>query len=323
MDKRQKFSDGHAERRPITEEQLMYLVPADRTIKRTDAGLGLAEVMEILWSGRWLIVCVTLILALSATAYALFAPSLYRAEVLLNVVQNASTRRIMGQLGGLGGLASLAGLGIDERAAAEPIAALESREFTRAFIQEQNLLPVLFASKWDARAQRWKPMNPARIPDIRDAEKYFVKHIRDVQQDKKSGLVTLSVEWFDPSVAAQWANLMVQRINERLRHRAYVEAQENVSFLRAELSNANVVTLQQSIGRLLDDELQKLMLAKGQQDFAFRIVDRAEVPKWRSWPKRWQTIVIATVAGILLGIGVVLGRYFFSVPKIQQDEIAP
>jgi LPS O-antigen subunit length determinant protein (WzzB/FepE family) len=118
----------------------------------------------------------------------------------------------------------------------------------------------------------------------------------------------LTIEWTDPKVAADWANLLVKRLNERMRQRALQEAEVNVSYLKRELAATNVVALQHSIGNLLEGELQKAMLARVNDEFAFRVIDRAEAPKWRSRPKRAQIMAIAVLAGFVLGCVVVLVR---------------
>jgi len=57
---------------------------------------------------------------------------------------------------------------------------------------------------------------------------------------------------------------------------------------------------------LLESELPKLMLAKGNEEFAFKIVDPAVSPKHRVRPKRALTAVIGTILGGLLGMFIVL-----------------
>jgi len=67
---------------------------------------------------------------------------------------------------------------------AEAIAVLTSRELTSAFIQEKDLLPVLFPRMWDAQAKRWKA-DVEEPPDLRDGVRYFGKKIRTVVEEKK------------------------------------------------------------------------------------------------------------------------------------------
>lgn len=278
--------------------------------------MDLLEIWNALWKGKWVILAVSALVTAAAATYAFTAEQWYRSEVLLSPAAQKSGQGFSGQLGGLGGLAALAGINIGSAAtSAEPLAVLKSREFARAFIEEQNLITVLLAKDWDAQARRWKATYSKRVPDIRDAVKYFDEHVRSVNEDKKTGLVTLSVEWTDAQLAAKWANLLADRLNERLRQRALADADANVKFLREELASTNVVTLQQSIGRLLESELEKLMVARGNQEFAYRVVDHAEVAKWRARPKRVQSISLGAIGGGMLGVFIVFARYALSVRR--------
>jgi uncharacterized protein involved in exopolysaccharide biosynthesis len=62
------------------------------------------------------------------------------------------------------------------------------------------------------------------MPDVRDAVKYFHKRVLKVSEEGSTGLVTLAIEWTDPDIAAEWASLLVRRLNDRLRERALQEA---------------------------------------------------------------------------------------------------
>jgi uncharacterized protein involved in exopolysaccharide biosynthesis len=205
----------------------------------------------------------------------------------------------LGQLGSLSGLANLAGLNLNDNRTSESIATLKSRELLGGFIKEQNLLPVLFAQKWDAAANRWKSDDPLKQPDLRDGVTYFSDHVFNVQEDKKNGLVTVVVDWRDPKIAAQWANMLVDRVNDIMRGRALAQSEANVEYLKLELTSATIVTMQQSIGRVLESELQKLLLAKEDKDYAFKIIDHAQAPRRRYWPKRPLIVAGAFVLGMI------------------------
>lgn len=283
-------------------------IPLSSTIGDDSQEIDFSLVTQSLWQGKWLIATGTCLSILLSLWYAFTTASWYRAEVVLSPADSPVGQGLASQLGGLGGLASLAGLSIPSGSNGEAIAVLRSRDFARQFIVAENLLPVLFADDWDSVAKRWSAMDQEDWPDERDGVRYFNRYVRFVLEDKKAGLVTLAIEWKDPVLAADWANLFVSKVNERLRQRAIREAQENVSYLQRELASASVVTLQQSIGRLLETELQKLMLARGREEFAFRVLDRAEVPKWRASPNRLQIVGLAALLGFLASITVVLFR---------------
>jgi hypothetical protein len=87
---------------------------------------------------------------------------------------------------------------------------------------------------------------------------FLVGNVRKIDEDSRTGLVTLSIEWRDPQRAAEWANLLAVRLNEHMRQRALAEAEANVKYLRHEFESTPIVVLQQSISGLLENEMQKL-----------------------------------------------------------------
>jgi uncharacterized protein involved in exopolysaccharide biosynthesis len=132
--------------------------------------------------------------------------------------------------------------------------------------------------------------------------------VRQVTEEARTGLVTLSIEWRDPELTAAWANLLAVRLNDNMRKRALAEAEANVKYLRQEFESTPIVALQQSISGLLENEMQKLMLARGNSEYAFRIIDRAEVPKGKSKPRVTLIVVLATSFGGMLSVFVVFIR---------------
>lgn len=280
------------------DNRYVYLVPSNLSESGPADYVDLAAVASAIWQGKWRLAAIVTTCASLAVAYALLATEWYRAEVVLAPASEQTSQGLIGQFGGLAGLA---GLSVGGGASVEPVAVLRSREFAMEFIDEQGLLPILFEADWDAEAARWKRSNPDDWPDLRDAVKIFDEKIRTVHEDVRTGLVTLSIEWTDPELAAIWANLLVTKLNRRMRDRVLIEAQSNVDFLRAQMEETNVVTLQQSIGRLLESELQRLMLARGNEEFSFRVIDRAQPPKYRVRPARAFIVVIATFLGGVLG----------------------
>jgi len=260
------------------------------------------EVVAILWRRRWLILSIILVFGVTATTYALLAKPWYRADV---VVVKARGGALPGGLARLGGLAGLAGIEIGgDSESREPLAVLKSRDFARQFIEDRDLLPTLFAEQWDSGNERWKSGNSADHPDIRDAVKYFDEVIRTVVEDNNSGLVTLSITWTDPGASAEWANELIVRANLRMQEQALEEAERNVNFLKAQLSSTSVPALQSSVGEVLEREMQQLLLARGNKEYAFKVVDKAFPPKRKVKPRRFMIVGASLLFGALVGVTV-------------------
>jgi uncharacterized protein involved in exopolysaccharide biosynthesis len=256
----------------VPAQGVVYVSPGHALSGVADDRISLRQIWQILLRGKHIVIAVTAVFALASVAYALLAEEIYRAEVLLVPAKEQSTPMIGGQLGGL---AALAGVDVGGGNEVEAMAVLQSREFARDFIEDLDLLPMFFASEWAAEDERWRSTDPGEAPDIRDGVKYFHKRVLKVSEDRSTG-------------------------------RALQEARTNVDYLQAEMARTTLFTLQESIGRLLETELQKLMLAKGNEEFAFKVVDPAVPPKQRLRPKRAMTAIIGTLLGGLLGIFAVL-----------------
>ena len=280
-------------------ERYVYLLPENSAPGSGERYVSLLDLWAMLWKAKLFIIAVFGLFVVVSIPYALSQAEWYRANTLLAPADENSMAVVPAQLGGL---ASLAGVRIDSGGMAQSLAILRSREFSRSFITEYDLLPKLFSEQWDAVGGTWIGDDPESRPDMRDAVRMFREDILRVDEDSNSGLVTLSVEWTDPAVAATWANTLVARLNAYMRTRALATAQTNVDYLQKELAKTNVVTLQQSIGRLLETELQKLMLARGNDEFAFRVIDPAEPPKLRVRPNRTLIVIVAGMLGGMLSV---------------------
>jgi len=271
--------------------------------------ITLLDLWRVIWDGKFLVVAITGAFTLGAIAYALLATEWYRANTLLVPADNQSMAEIGGQLGGIASLVGI-GLGGAGSGSEEALAVLKSRKFAREFIKDNELLDLFLKGKG-------KGSEP---PDMRDAVEFFHEDVLRVAEDRETGHVTLGVEWTDPDTAAKWANILANRLNGAMRERAATDAQANIDFLRKEIANNNVVALEQSISRVMEAEMQKLMMARGNDEYAFRIIDRAEPPRKRSRPKRTLLVVSVFVVSGMLSLLVVFVRAAFRAKEstIQQ-----
>jgi uncharacterized protein involved in exopolysaccharide biosynthesis len=275
--------------------------------------LDIFDLIGILWSGRWIVLVSTMALAVAGFAYAISATEWYRAEVVLMRNENDQFGGGMSQITGL---ATLAGLNLNKGGSSqESMAVLKSREFAREFIEGEGLVPVL-----SAFLQKSRSTPPLDLTDPRDAISLFDRRVRDVSEDKKTGLVLLSVTWTNPEVAADWANKLTEKVNRRLQSKALDEAQRNIDYLRDQMAASTVPSVQQSLSKLLEAEMQKLLLARGNDDYAFRLIDRAVAPKERWRPQRTLICLIAATAGLLLGGCIALLKHLWVVRKLGSRD---
>jgi uncharacterized protein involved in exopolysaccharide biosynthesis len=280
-------------------------------VKASDPGeLTLAGLIKVLWREKLIVILVTFVVTAVAILIAIVMTPVYRAEVLISPVDDEGASGTLSSLAErFGSLASLVGGGdIGGRSDVEEnIAILESRSFTKAFIEDRNLIPVLFNEIWDAENSEWLVDDPQGIPSLDDARKQFELNVRGIYRDAKSGLLTVSIEWTDPEVAADWANDLVASVNEKIRRRAIFDAEKSIEFLKRELNKTTIVELEQAAYGLLASEIKTIMLANVQEQYAFRVIDPAAPPDLDD-PVRPNKLVIVFSGGMFGGLlGCVLG----------------
>ena len=270
---------------------------------------------------RWLLIgCFMLAFTAAAVAYVLLARPVYRSTVVM--ISASADRSNLGgalasTLGALGGLGSLAGLNIGNDAAVEEaLAVMRSRSFGESFIKDMNLMPRLFAEDWNDQRQAWN-LEAGKEPTLAKAFRFFDRDVRSILQDRRTGLTSLHVDWYDPDEAAAWANELARRLNSEMRQRAIGNANLSIEFLQAQLPEADNIESRTAISRLLEAQIKQRMLATVTEDYAFRIVDGA-LPADRARPLRPQRgpiLLGAPFAGFLLGALVALALHFLRRPS--------
>lgn len=278
----------------------------DELADRKGEELDLLELLRVLWQRKWFLLPCAALSVSAAFIYVLNARTWYRAEA---VVMQAEQGSLPGALSQFGGLASLAGIRMAGESNAElPLAVLRSRDFSSRFVatakvDESLLTEGLLRSTPEGRKAAGDEALLANATD------YFRENVLTIADDKKTGLITVSMRWVQSHSAAEWANAFVELLNERLRAQAIAEAEQNVGFLRQALGEAAVPALQQSIGRVLESEMQKLLLAKSNGEFAFRVIDRAVVPREPVAPRRLMILALSLGLGSALGVAIALGLH--------------
>ena len=259
-------------------------------------------------SHRWLIVAVTLIVGGAFTAYGLLATPIYRATAVLAPTEvERSIGGLSGALGQLGNVAALAGIGgLDQRnlSVEESLAVLRSTEFLERFIADHNLLPQLFPGAWDAAHGRWKTRWLRPVPTMAKGIAYFDRRILNAERDRRTGLVSVSVDWRNREEAASWANELVARVNSEMRSRAMAKALAYTGFLEKELGSTELVETRAAISRLIEEQIKQRMVASVTQEYAFQTVGRAYSPDADDFvkPQRALLAIGGSVLGLLLGL---------------------
>jgi uncharacterized protein involved in exopolysaccharide biosynthesis len=286
--------------------------------------LTLSQAARLVWAGRWFVAGATVALGLAALLIVLPMTRIYRAQIVLVATKN-DTNDMLANLGGdLGGLAALAGISLPQsNSSNEALGTLRSQTVVSDFISQNDLLPILYAARWDAATRSWKTSRWSKTPTVWRGAKLFMNEIRSIDDDRKTGLITLTVEWERAELAAKWANELVALANTELRNRAIAEAERNIAYIEKQLEQTTDVELRNSLYRIMEQQIKTAMIARGRAEFAFRVVDPAVVPEQPVRPRRGMTAAIGALVGLLGSVLLVVRRGYTRAGPVDWETAVP
>jgi uncharacterized protein involved in exopolysaccharide biosynthesis len=275
--------------------------------------MSLNQMVSLLLAGWVRVTLVAIVTGAIFAGVALMSNRVYESSVVLFPQESSNSSGLMSQLGQLGGIAGLMGLNVGgSKIRDESIAVLRSRAFVSEFIRRNDLIPQL------SQAKALPFMSSARQMKMQDAVDYFEGDIRTIFDDKKLGIVKITIRWQDADLAANLANDMARQLNMEVRTQVITEASNNIAYLRSELEKSQLVPLSQAIGSLLESELKRLMVARGGEEYAFRILDPASPATRPVWPRPVFMAALGIVfGGMLAFLSLILPRVLKSWSEEQ------
>jgi LPS O-antigen subunit length determinant protein (WzzB/FepE family) len=250
----------------------------------------------LIWRRKWKLLAVFLLCGLSAYFLSGLMRRAYRAETLIFPAQSGNSG-LLGGISSLVGSSAISGLGMAQDVNKnEAMGTLTSRALIREFIKQRGIVPVLCRERAVVCYDETHGGSLAAERNMNSAVKLFQSDLLTVSEDQVTGVIRVSVVWFDRQVAADWCNGLVALTNDRVQQKNQSMAERRIAYLRQEYEKATIVPVQTAIGSLLQLELSKEMDADSRPDYAFHIIDSASAPDDR-FPVRPRRAVIGVAAG--------------------------
>ena len=295
-----------------------------------DDDIDLRELFGALWAGSRKIIAITAVFAFVSVIYALSLSDQFKATVLLAPAQSDSSD-LSGALGQLGGLASLAGVDIGGGDSSEAQMAQEimkSWSFIDVFIAENNISVEVYAAEgwsrgsnelqidddiYDAETKTWLVENDntgeVGPPSSWVLFQAFSERLV-VSENKKSGLVSVSIEYYSPQIAKQWLDMYVAAINAHMQQRQMEKVTNNINYLQAQIENTSIAEMREVFYTIIAEQTKNKMLAEASPEYAFVAVSPSMVPEEKSQPERAFICIIGTLLGGILSVLLVLVMHY-------------
>jgi uncharacterized protein involved in exopolysaccharide biosynthesis len=131
-----------------------------------------------------------------------------------------------------------------------------------------------------------------------------------VSQDKTTAMVSIDIEFYSPTLAKRWLKLLVAELNEFMRAQDQAEEQASIDYLKEQLEDIQVTTMETVFYQLIEEQTKNMMLTQVKVEYVLKIIDPAQVPEEKAGPKRALIVVLGTILGGMLSVLLVFIRYF-------------
>tara|TARA_B100000686_G_C16792282_1_gene979589 strand:+ start:253 stop:1170 length:918 start_codon:yes stop_codon:yes gene_type:complete len=294
----------------------------------SESEIDFSEIISLLWSEKKLIIKAFLVSGLFSILVALSLSNYYKSSSILEIAETSSS---MSGLGQYGDLASVVGISLpsnSQNKATRVIETIKSRDFISHLLRIENFAPALMAadgfdpasgeiifdsSRYDVKDDKWKSSffsSGSSKPTDLDIHRRYIKDIISVSQDRRSGLITISVEHLSPVFAKKFLDLIIDEANSLLREKDLKDSSEALLYLESQLSKTSLIEMKDSLNKLIQVQLETQMLANVSSDYVLKAIEPPYLPEKKSRPSRAIICIITTMVGTFLAFALILVRHF-------------
>lgn len=307
------------------------------TPQSAEEEIQLKELFLIVWRGKWWVIGITILFAISSIAIALSIPNKYKASAIVTSSANQGGGKLASLAGQFGGLASLAGINLsggelDESAIAMKVMATWG--FAEDFVSKYQLTVPLFAAKgwdkstnqliinqkiYDAKNKQWvriPPKGKTSNPTSWELYKKFDNHI-SINKAKESGFITISATHYSPYIAKDWVDKLINDINLYMRNEALKDANKSIKYLESQIKETSIAEIRTVFAQLIQEQHKTKMLAQISDQYVFKTISAAKIPEEKDSPKRAYIVILGTLLGGILTAFIIL---VLSVTRVKKDK---
>lgn len=293
-----------------------------------DDEIDLKKIFLYIWEKKIFLLSITSLFAISSVIYSLSLTNTYTSSAILTPSSNENS--LSSQVG-QSGLAALAGISISSDGSTksqEAIERIKSYDFFSEYflpnIKLENLMAVkgwnpegnvinYHESEFDSNKNKWirDVSYPKKtIPSAQEAYQEKYKEILKIYVNKDTGFITLSIDHKSPLIAKKWLDIIILNINESMKARDRLDAQNSIKFLSGSSNSTNIQSIRDVISALLESQMQTLMLAYSNDAYIFKIIESPIAPEKKSGPARAVICILGTIFGGFISIVIILFNYY-------------
>lgn len=285
--------------------------------------IDIGELIDVLWKGKFLIIIVTSIFAISSVYYALSLTNIYRSSSVLTLSDDSNSGQSLASK--YSGLASLAGINIGSASADKSDWAIEkikSRDFLLNLINnDKEIVPALMAAdNYDKYTKEFSYNN--EIYDVEsDSWVEGEPHYQDVwsiynsklyiSKSKETGFISISFDHLSPFYAQKMLENIINSINQVAKDADIKGSNQAFNYLMQLSPTIKNTNVKDSLDKVLEEQLRIKMFSNIKDEYLFKMIEPPFAPINKFKPSRAIICIMGTLFGGFISVLIVLFRRYF------------
>ena len=275
-----------------------------------------SQFFSIIWDGRYFLSAAVSIFTFIGLIVALNITPLYTSSTVISTSDSSNTQ--FSQLQSTyGSLASAAGLDMTgpggENKSDLAMKFITSRDFFKHLIEvDETLLINIMAAKsynnenklieLDSNIYNTKNNWVETKPTYLEAHRVFLKDIISLDQDKKTGYITIRAQHLSPIFSEHILDLVITELDSLIKKRDLDEADRALNYLSEQILQTSLSEIRKSLNQLIYSQLQTQLMANISEGYFIKILDSSFIPDKKSYPPRSLVVIFFVFFGFLLGL---------------------
>lgn len=288
------------------------------------------EFFQVLINGKFFILLITFLVTAAAILYSFLLPNIYQSRALLAPQESMGAMTSSAQK--YSNLANLAGINFNSKLDSGNKTKAMKKVVSLSFFQN-NILPKIYLPNllavdsfdlqsktliydkniYDKTSKKWVRdfKYPQKlIPSPQEGFKVFLDKHLVIDEDQKTGFVTIAINHQSPFIAQKWTELIVIELNEFFRKNDKEQAEKSIKYLNQQMVKSSFAEIRQVIAALIQQETQNLSLIEAKIEYVFAFIDPPVVMEEKDKPRRAIIIFIGFLFGSFFGCIIVLIRHY-------------
>lgn len=302
-----------------------------------EEGATLLDYWRVIWRRKIFITLLVLFTVMTTAVVSTRQIDIYQATAVITPISpegssGSSLSILSQQFGGIPGISLPS-----SASTSEIVNLLNTNMIREKMIEKYDLMPVLLHARWDNQKKEWKrgeesgftlnplgllkravdgqPANPG-TPSTWDGLR-ALQGIISINNDVKRSTITISVDYYDPAMAATLVNYLLATLTEHMSSEAKKAANSKKSYLEGQLRSTADPLIRQKIYSLISQQIETAMMSEMKEEFAFKVIDPPKAPDRKIKPQRSTMVTVSFAVSLFLGI---LLAFFWEYIKIMKEK---